>query len=464
MRSRPFIVLLASLGFSGVAALVACSSDTNGDVAPGGPDGGDIRVDGGTGDGGSADAAACVTSAGDAGAPWAFANDATALDTAPALAVLRDETVIVAHDTAATKGYVARLLPTGERLWQQNLDGIVRVKSVVASDDCGAWLGATVETSPAYVHVAGDGTPSAPILLRASGDGSTPGVSSYVAAQGGGLWMVGNAQLGQIAMVTKTDAAGKIVWAKTFPGLVDVNGAFATSDGGLVVVGDVQPAGVSQAFAMKLTATGDIAFARSFGDGIFTSGLALRGGGMVVVGYRSTAGGAFVAKLTDAGAKTWGFSYEDGKELVASAVTEVPDGVVVGGHHDFAEPQDAWAMLVKADGTPGWSRAYGVANAKDSFLQAGAFGSGVVLAGETSGFGGTKILVSRLAADGTLAATGAGNFGVRDITGSPVPIPGTEQTVTMTSAPIALETAPGDLGDWGFEASTATQTAIVPVK
>jgi len=135
------------------------------------------------------------------------------------------------------------------------------------------------------------------------------------------------------ALLLRLDAAGNIVWQKTYGGINHdaANSVLATSDGGFVVAGYTEFPALDHAWVFKVDASGDLLWQRTYAGGTDERLLSVRAagdGGYIVAGdTRSFGAGdfdAFVLKLDDNGAIA-------GCPLMANSSVLPTDGTTVAG-------------------------------------------------------------------------------------------------------------------------------------
>ncbi|MBI2930265.1 MAG: hypothetical protein HYY16_01320 [Planctomycetes bacterium] len=201
--------------------------------------------------------------------------------------------------------------------------------------------------------------------------------------------------------ILKLDATGEIVWQKTYGGAGDdyLHSVQQTPDGEYVVAGFSNSFSSSQdAWIFKLNADGTMAWQRAYGPSGTNSERATAiavndDGTSVVAGYTSVSGGSLYAwalKLNADGTAAWHRSYSGGVADYAKFITPTGDGgyIMAGETYSFGNGQfDAWILNLTPDGSVDWQRVYG-GSASDfaSFVHPTADG-GYAVAGMTSSFG-----------------------------------------------------------------------------
>lgn len=196
----------------------------------------------------------------------------------------------------------------------------------------------------------------------------------------------------------KTDSSGNLLWSKTYGGSNDDQGqkVVATQDGGLAIVGfsmssdgdASQNAGIQDKWILKLDASGNILWEKSFGfsgsDQAF-SVIATSDNGLMMVGFLDiTASGGEGNDFTNAAqhgvGEFWAHKLDSNGNLVwrryfggtnndrAYDVIETPDnGYILAGaaeseDFDITNPKgsyDFWVIKVDNSGNLVWQKSYG---------------------------------------------------------------------------------------------------------
>ena len=198
--------------------------------------------------------------------------------------------------------------------------------------------------------------------------------SAVVPANDGGYVVLGYfGSFGIGTWVLRLDAAGNIVWQKWYGGCVASDLQIA-SDGGYVLVGYVSSGpGNADACLLKVDETGNLAWQKVFGGtdlDYAKSVLAVAAGGYVVAGYTRSFGAgnddAWLLKLDATGNIVWQRTYggpgwdrafsvqatADGGYLIAGSTSPVPGSV-----------SNAWLLKVDANGAIGDCALMGTSNA-----------------------------------------------------------------------------------------------------
>ena len=231
-------------------------------------------------------------------------------------------------------------------------------------------------------------------------------------------------------LLLKLDLEGVPLWTRQFdgPGHDEVVAIRQTTEGGYIVAASTTSFGNgSDVWVLKLDADGRIGPAypgtwqRRYGgpDNEYAASLDLTSdGGYIVAGRTNTSGtaggdDAWVLKLTASGTIAWQYAYGGPGSDSASHVIQTRDGgfLIAGSTTSFgANGEDAWVMKLTSDGLIGdawpetWQKRYGGAGA-DRVYRARQLADGSYLAAGTTASVGAHsqdMLLLRLSATGTI--------------------------------------------------------------
>jgi hypothetical protein len=207
---------------------------------------------------------------------------------------------------------------------------------------------------------------------------------------------------GQAVAIAKLDAAGTLVWTRTWSATSSagptVTGAAVDRRGNLYVTGVTwsPPTAAVEAFLIKLSARGALLWERNWWKGSWeggVEGLAVSPGGRAYcVGERVTGLGdtwrSFVRAVTPSGRTDWTQTFGGSASRPApKAVALAPDGsVVVAGRGDAGGVVKGIAEKYGANGRRAWRRTVSTGDVGDGFLSVAVAPSGRVYAGGASGF------------------------------------------------------------------------------
>ncbi len=401
--------------------------------------------------------------------PWAVVLKSSELDREPKLAVLSDQSVVVAANRASASAYVTRLAPSGEPVWTQLLGGSASVVAVSAgaAQDGSSRLFGSAEGAPIWMELSAAGAREAASIATSS-EKPSPSGARFVASRDGGVLMAGQALNADDVFeqwAAKLEAAGQVVWARAYGNLGSVRALAEAHDGGLFLVGDTTVGGSPAMQVTRIDAEGSPVFAKTFGNGRLYAVSAAEGGGIATAGATATGEAATLLRIADDGTLLWGFAYADASadhaEFQARAVLERHDGFLVAGRRGFSDDSDFWLMHVDAEAGLGWSRAYGGALYDEAFALALTSDNGAVVVGESASFGGVRsTLVLRVPESGALSFSAESAATSRNVEGTKEPLSGPETTQTPTPSTLQLSTQPAAPSHWPLESLDVSFNAL----
>jgi hypothetical protein len=217
----------------------------------------------------------------------------------------------------------------------------------------------------------------------------------------------------------KLDESGKAAWQKTYGGTGDEYTSFIqqTADGGYIVAGGTRTfgAGLDDAWVMKLDASGDITWQKTYGtteSDYVTFVQQTADGGYIVAGSTNSSGAGnydtWLLKLDGSGNVSWQITYGGTLADWANSIQQTADGgyIVAGGTRSFGVGnQDFWLLKLDVSGNVTWEKAYGgTENDDTSFVRQTADG-GYIVTGWTYSFGAGNrdIWVLKLDSAGNIA-------------------------------------------------------------
>ncbi|RKZ29028.1 hypothetical protein DRQ36_09510 [bacterium] len=222
--------------------------------------------------------------------------------------------------------YVIRTVAGGSPVWEKTLGG--------DGDECGR---AVVLTSDSCFIVVG--------MTESAGVG------------GSDVWLV------------KFDDHGDTLWSKTYGGDGDEVGMAVaeTPDGGFIVAGYSDDAGIDQLYVIKTDENGDTEWERRYGNGIGGNSIAnVTGGGYIAAGYQDSgpcgADDYMLIRIDAAGdslwMKTYGGSYSDSVNCVIES--DCGEFILAGNSRSVGIPlfSSIYILAVDTDGDTIWSRVY----------------------------------------------------------------------------------------------------------
>ncbi len=182
------------------------------------------------------------------------------------------------------------------------------------------------------------------------------------------------------AWIFKLDSKGNMQWDKTFGGNDD-DSAYSiqqTTDGGYIVAGETESkgAGKQDAWILKLDATGNVQWDKTFGGNDFEGANAIQqttDGGYIVAGETNLKSvdkdDAWIFKLDSTGNVQWDkiFGGNDDDDGVYSIQQTTDGGYVVAGVKDSKSASGAaWILKLDATGNLQWDKTFGGDNIKKS--------------------------------------------------------------------------------------------------
>lgn len=206
-------------------------------------------------------------------------------------------------------------------------------------------------------------------LSGASGEGDR----SVVQTSDGGFAVAGSAHRGGDAWLARTDADGNLLWDKTFGATRSGQGSsiVLADDGGFVIAGHAVSygAGLSDVWLIRTDAAGNLLWEKTFGGAgsdEACSVIQTDDGGFVVVGFTSSygAGGAdwWLIRTDSAGSKLWDKTFGGGSDDRALSVAQAGDGgfVIAGYTRSFGQGStDGWLIRTDSAGERLWDRTFG---------------------------------------------------------------------------------------------------------
>jgi hypothetical protein len=204
--------------------------------------------------------------------------------------------------------------------------------------------------------------------------------------------------------VIKISATGTLEWESVIGG--DFTewawGGMQTADGGYVVSGDTRsfsaPVGVADVYLVKLDATGNQVWDKTYGDMNLDTGrsiLETSDNGFIITGETTPSGSssarAFLSRTDSVGNVQWTKAYgASSQHTVGRSVKETPDGgFVVAGDQDTPSGFDKDGYLLKVDelGNVQWENTYGGPAIEFIYGVTTTTNGGYVISGRTLSFG-----------------------------------------------------------------------------
>lgn len=260
----------------------------------------------------------------------------------------------------------------------------------------------------------------APEWQKAYGGNGPDMALSFQQTNDGGYVVAGYVSPGTLAerdfCVLKLDSIGDIEWQRAYGGSDEdwSTSIHTTNDGGYVVVGITTSfgAGDYDYWILKLSASGDIEWQKTYGGSSFDSAEAIQqtiDGGFIVAGYTSSfgAGGSdiWILKLTQLGDIEWQRTYGSvGSEWTTSIQLTSDGGYVVSGYTSSFDngTGDIWVLKLFSNGDIDWQRVFKGNSSDGAHSVQQTSDGGYIVAGFTESFGGGRrdVWVLKLSSSG----------------------------------------------------------------
>jgi len=197
--------------------------------------------------------------------------------------------------------------------------------------------------------------------------------------------------------LVKTDASGTMQWNKTYGGTgTDIASSLVqTNDGGYALAGWTNSTGdgSNAAWLVKTDAAGNMMWNKTYGGGAPAMVQTSDGGYALVSGTQSFGAGGYdtwLVKTDASGNVLWNKTYGGTSWDVAAVLAETSDGgyALAGWTNSTGDGSNAaWLVKTDANGTMQWNKTYGGTGDDDvrDFVQTGD--GGYALAGVTTSFG-----------------------------------------------------------------------------
>jgi hypothetical protein len=252
----------------------------------------------------------------------------------------------------------------------------------------------------------GSGTDQAHAVTQVSDGGYI--VGGYTRSFGAG---------GDDLLVLKLDAAGSVIWQKTYggSGSDQVKSIHETPDGGCILAAstDSSGAGDYDIWIIKLDSSGDISWHRTYGGSFADETFSIDrtwNGGYIVTGNTLSYGvggrDVFVLKLQNDGDISWLKTYGGSDYDYAYAVTETSDGdyIVAGSSLSFSTNSDIWVVKLGSNGDIIWQKRYGGGGLDQAYSVEQTPDGKCVVTGITQSFGagGRDVVLLELDESGTV--------------------------------------------------------------
>jgi len=177
------------------------------------------------------------------------------------------------------------------------------------------------------------------------------------------------------AIVIRCDPQGEVLWSKQIGGADDDEGFNATelTNGDLIVTGSTFSFGpkLKNAFAAKITSTGELVWCKGFAKGIynyFIDAIALPNNGAILCGYTWVTTGSSVfdpmfVKVDSDGTVIWSkWIKMTGSQIVYDFEKDLDGGIVYAGVSSTIGKNQNFIAKISVDGVHQWAKLFGTPN------------------------------------------------------------------------------------------------------
>ena len=203
-------------------------------------------------------------------------------------------------------------------------------------------------------------------------------------------------------LVIKLDSLGNVSWAKTYGGSNsdEASSIQQTLGGGYIVAGftDSFGAGESDCLVIKLTANGNVSWAKTYGGSNSDEASSIQqttDGGYIVAGSTGSFGAGnyncLVIKFNSTGVVEWAKTYAGSSDDEANSIQQTTDGgyIVAGWTNSFSEgDNDCLIIKLTANGVVSWAKTYGGSSGDAAYSIQQTSDGRYIVAGYTESFGG----------------------------------------------------------------------------
>ncbi len=227
------------------------------------------------------------------------------------------------------------------------------------------------------------------VLQTSEGGYITVGVTGSYGEGNGDVWLV------------RTYITGDTIWTKTFGGSGYDAGYFIerTTEGDYIIVGETETygAGDSDIWLLKVDAAGEIIWSKTYGGIGWDSGLSVQqtsDSGYIIVGKTASYGAGsddiWLVKTDALGDSVWTKTFGGTADDLGYSVTQATNGeyVIVGVTESYgAGATDIWLIKTDASGDTVWTRTFGgIANDVGYSIQETS-DMGYIICGVTESYG-----------------------------------------------------------------------------
>jgi acetyl esterase/lipase len=214
----------------------------------------------------------------------------------------------------------------------------------------------------------------------------------------------------------KTDSSGNMLWTKTYGGPLDetCGDMCLAGDGGFALAGNTRSfgAGGRDVYLVKTDAAGNMVWNKTYGgagDEYMLNIIQTSDSGYMMSGYTASFGAgandAWLIKTDTNGIMQWNKTYGGSATDMGYDLVQTSDGgyTFTGYTSSFgAGGNDAWLVRTDANGNMLWNKTYGGNSTDQTYALARTADGGYAMAGYTQSFGGTSAYLIRTDASGNM--------------------------------------------------------------
>jgi hypothetical protein len=215
----------------------------------------------------------------------------------------------------------------------------------------------------------------------------------------GGFFVCGGTRSYTIGVVDlavlRCDATGNVIWDKTYhvTGNETANAMDLTSDGGVIVAGEIYGSAYYDTYVIRLDSLGNLLWSKAYGSSQIETAQAVRqtaDGGFVVCGTNMTLAGdanVYVYKTDSAGTLEWSKAYTSAGTAYGTDILETNEGgFIISGYGDSLDGGEFDCLLIRTDsaGNVLWSKGIGDVGTDYAYSIVIAADGGYLLTGFTT--------------------------------------------------------------------------------
>ncbi len=336
---------------------------------------------------------------------------------------------------ANTDVFLAKYDSAGRNLWRQTYPGNGYNDSHCVREVAGGYIvAAETKSKDAFDHdiyiVRTDGK-GAPLWEKIFGGARCDYAWDIQQMKDGGLILAGGTESYGAGIydvyLVKMDSGGETIWEKTYGGAASDCGyaLLQLGDGGFLIAGNTESygAGNPDVYLLRTDAAGEMLWQKTYGGSGSDYGWSLieaPGGGYVIAGEKEAAGeqGAclvpYLLQVGADGALLRENTYGDGRSGSFYSACRVADGYVMTGKIESAAGYDPYVVKTAADGSLLWEKTVEGAGVGSGYAVAPVRGGGLVVAGKKGmeNNAGSEILMLKIGGGGKTNGTYAWSVGL----------------------------------------------------